>query len=153
MDKSAIVAAILEKLREEFSARRAASMSTRVSGNDSESRAENKYDTLSIEQNYLADGLARQARVAAEAAEAYEKLALRSFAPDEPIDIGALVQVAFAGSTEWFFLGPAAGGVELSIDGRAITVVTPESPLGRQILERNAGDTISAPAARILRVE
>ena len=149
MDKSKIVSAILEKLRDEFDARRSASKSTRVSGNDSESKAENKYDTLSIEQNYLADGLAKQAQVAALAAAAYEKLTLRDFAPDEPIDLGALVEIEFPGAREWFFLGPAAGGLTIQLGNREVTVLTPESPLGSQLLDRRAGGEIPDSSARI----
>lgn len=149
MAKAAIVAAVLERLREEFESRQTASKSTRATGNDAESRAENKYDTLSIEQNYLADGLARQAQAAAQAAASYEKLVLRDFAPDEPIDLGALVEVEFPGETEWFFVGPAAGGIELEHDGRPLTVITPESPLGSRLLDRVAGDSLDSPPLRI----
>lgn len=152
MPKKQIVAAILDKLRGEFDARRSASKSTRISGNDSESKAENKYDTLSIEQNYLADGLAKQARIAAQAAAAYEKLPLREFAADEPIDLGALVEIAFGRDSEWFFLGPTAGGIEIEAGGRTVTVLTAESPLGSQLLGRRAGDALPAPQWRIRRV-
>lgn len=152
MDKFQIVRSILEKLREEFESRRAASKSTRSTGNDSESKAENKYDTLSIEQNYLADGLAKQAQTAALAAAAYEKLRLQDFEPDEPIDLGALIEVRFSNESEWFFLGPAAGGMEVTHEGRAITILTPESPLGSQLLDRKAGDATTSPKARILSV-
>ncbi|MGH8047452.1 MAG: transcription elongation factor GreAB [Chthoniobacterales bacterium] len=150
MNKPALVAAILEKLRDEFESRQAASKSTRAAGNDSESKAENKYDTQSIEQNYLADGLAKQAQIAAQAADAYEKLILHDFAPNEPIDLGALVEIQVPSETEWFFLGPAAGGIELVHEGHTIIVITPESPLGSQLLDRRAADSIAALSAKIL---
>ena len=153
IDKAAVVQAILESLRQEFMDRQSASKSTRSAGNDSESKAENKYDTLSIEQNYLADGLAKQARATAMAAAAYEKLVLREFSSDEPIDLGALVEIEFPDTTEWFFLGPAAGGIEIAYGGRTIIVVTPESPLGSRLLDRKVGDTISTPPARIRKIE
>jgi hypothetical protein len=149
MDKTGIVSAILAKLRDDFESRQAASKRTREGGSDAESKAENKYDTLSIEQNYLADGLAKQAHVAAQAAAAYEKLELHDFAPGEPIDLGALVEIDFTHETEWFFLGPAAGGVELVFAERTITVLTPESPLGSQLLDRRAGDLLSMPGSSI----
>jgi transcription elongation GreA/GreB family factor len=152
MDKTKIVSAILEKLGEEFDARRSASKSTRSAGNDPESKSEGKYDTRSIEENYLADGLAKQAQAAAQAAAAYEKLRLDDFAPDEPIDLGALVEIEFANDKEWFFLGPAAGGIEIEHAGIIVTVVTPESPLGSQLLDRRTGDSIPALKARILSI-
>lgn len=140
--KQQIVALILEKLREEFEARQAASRQTRSEGNDAESKAEGKYDTRSIEENYLADGLAQQAQAAADAAAAFEKVPLEDLPPDSAVDIGALVEIEFPDGAEWFFLGPAGGGTEITFDGRTITVLTPESPLGAKILDRRAGDPI-----------
>jgi hypothetical protein len=147
--KSEIVAAILEKLREEFDSRRAVSKLTRSAGNDTESKAESKYDTLSIEENYLADGLARQAQIAATAAAAYENFELRDFGPDDAINLGALVELEFPDGREWFFLGPSGGGIEIPFDGKIITVLTPESPLGGQLIGCRRGDTTNAPKTTI----
>jgi hypothetical protein len=148
-DKSAIIETILATLREEFEARQRASKQARTGGNDAESKAESKYDTLSIEENYLADGLAKQALAAAQAAAAYEDLGPREFTPGEAIDIGALVEIEFPTGREWFFLGPAAGGIEIDQGGRSITVLTPESPLGSQLLGRRTGEATTAPKAKI----
>lgn len=149
MVKSEIVAAILEKLREEFDSRRSVSKKTRSAGNDAESKAESKYDTLSIEENYLADGLAKQAQMAATSAAAYENFALRDFGPNDAIDLGALVELEFPDGREWFFLGPSAGGTEVSIGNKTITVLTPESPLGGQLIGCHRGDTTNAPKTTI----
>jgi len=103
MNKSAIVQAIFDTLREDFETRQRSSRQTRAAGNDAETKAEGKYDTRSTEENYLADGLARQAQEAALAAAAYENVAVRDFAADEPIDLGALVRVGFGDADDWFF--------------------------------------------------
>lgn len=152
MNKQEIVSLILERLREEFESRRRVSKQTRVEGNDPESKAASKYDTLAIEENYLADGLAKQALAAAEAMAEIEKLPLRQFAEIEQIDLGALVEVEISGVREWLFLAPAAGGTEVSHAGETVTVITPESPIGSKLIGARAGDCISIPAARVLRV-
>jgi len=152
MNKSEIVALILEKLREEFEDRRRVSKLTRDGGNDAECKAESKYDTLSIEENYLADGLAKQAFAAAQAIPAIEKMHLHDFAADEPIDLGALVELEVSPANEWFFLAPSGGGTEVEHQGTTITVITPESPLGSLMLGSRAGRHIKAPPARIVRV-
>lgn len=152
MSKVAIIQAIVEKLREEFDSFRTASKQTRSAGNDAESKAEGKYDTRSTEENYLADGLARQAAAIAQAAAAFEKVEARDFAPDEAIDLGALIQVRFPGETEWFFLGPAGGGIEVSEDPLSLTVITPESPLGGYVMGKRAGDSIPELKAKIVAV-
>lgn len=151
MNKSEIVAGILDRLREEFESRSRVSKITRAGGSDAESKAEGKYDTLAIEENYLADGLAKQALAAAGAIAEIEKMALRSFSGADPIDIGALVEIEFSGAREWFFLAPSGGGTEVAHAGTTVTVITPESPLGSQLVGARAGDKISAPAARIIR--
>jgi hypothetical protein len=70
MKKLQIIEVVLEHLRGDFERRQAAAKRTREQGNDGESKSEGKYDTRSTEENYLADGLARQALEAAAAAEA-----------------------------------------------------------------------------------
>ena len=151
MNKSKIVANILDRLREEFESRSRVSKITREGGNDAESKAEGKYDTLAIEENYLADGLARQALAAAEAMAEIQKMPLRTFSKDDPIDLGALVEIEFPGAREWFFLAPSGGGTEVQHEGTLATVITPESPLGSQLIGSRVGDRTTVPAARIIR--
>ena len=147
MNKAAIVQSILAALREEFENFQRSSKKTRSAGNDVESKSEGKYDTRSIEENYLADGLAMQAQAAAESAAAYEKLVLADFDAETPIDLGALIQLEFPDETSWFFLGPAGGGIEVENEGETVTVFTPESPLGQQLLDRKVGDHTTSPRA------
>lgn len=152
MNKPAIVSSIIEALREEFEVLQKSSKQTRAAGNDAESKAEGKYDTRSIEENYLADGLARQAQGAAVAAAAYENLTVRDFEPGEEVDLGALVRLQFADAAEWFFLGPSGGGIEVANEGQTITVITPESPLGSQLPGLTAGARLASPRALVLEV-
>ena len=152
MNKSEIIVSILGRLREEFESRSRVSKITREGGNDAESKAEGKYDTLAIEENYLADGLAKQALAAAEAMAEIEKMPLRTFTEDDPIDLGALVEIESPGTREWFFLAPSGGGTEVQHEGTPVTVITPESPLGSQLIGSRAGDRTTTTAARIVRV-
>ena len=132
MKKLKIIEVVLEHLRADFERRQGAARRTRVEGNDAESKSEGKYDTRSTEENYLADGLARQALEAAIAAEVIEKMPIRDFAAGEGIDIGALVELEFAKETEFFLIATAGGGTEVVWNKKTIVVLTPESPLGSQ---------------------
>jgi hypothetical protein len=152
MNKSEIVASILDRLREEFESRSRVSKITRVGGNDAESKAEGKYDTLAIEENYLADGLAKQALAAAQAMVEIKKMPLRAFTADDPIDLGALVQLEFSAAKEWFFLAPSGGGTGVQHEATPVTVITPGSPLGSKLIGSRVGDRTTLPAARIIRV-
>ncbi len=152
MNKNSLLETIRAALVEEFEKLRVASRQTRAGGNDEESRAEDKYDTLSTEQNYLADGLAKQAQTAREAITAFDQLAPRDFSPTDPIDLGAAIQIEFPGETTWFFLAPAGGGLEIEADGELLTLITPESPLGNQISGKVVGELLARPPAKIVAV-
>ena len=43
-----------------------------------------------------------------------------------------------------YFIGPRAGGMELTVEERSILVLTPQSPLGRHLIGKRVGDTVSA---------
>ena len=152
MKKSDVLDAILAALGDEFDALRSASASTRQEGNDAESRSEGKYDTRSTEANYLADAQARHADISARALAAFQDLRVRDFSDGDPIDLGALLQVEMGREKPWFFLGPASGGLEVEVDGAEVTVVTPEAPLGRQLIGKRKGDETAQPKATILSV-
>jgi transcription elongation GreA/GreB family factor len=137
--------AILAQLRRELATQVNAAHLARDEAISEESRAENKYDTHSQEAAYLAEG---QAKLAAEI-EAnlahYATLPLPDFGPGDAIALGAVVELAAGERRTWYLLGPRAGGMELQLDGRPILVLTPQSPLGRQLLGRRVGDVVSTP--------
>lgn len=148
--KAAVLETILAALADEFESARTSSVRIRAAGNDSESKAEGKYDTRSTEDNYLADGLAKQAQTTAQAADAFKTLPPSRCTT---VELGALVELEFeaskgAGAAEWFFIGPAAGGIEVDCGGFPITVLTRESPLGSQLLGLQAGDRVGATLVR-----
>ncbi|MBL9186480.1 MAG: GreA/GreB family elongation factor [Opitutaceae bacterium] len=147
MNKSALRTAILQQLRAELGRQASAAENSRDEAISEESRAESKWDTHSQEAAYLAQGQSRIVHEIGESIALYGTLPLPDFAPGDVIAVGALVELEAArgGKHAWYFLGPRSGGLELSIDGRDVLVLTPQSPLGRQLLGRRAGDTLAAP--------
>ena len=155
MNKEALRDEICRRLRAQLSLQTGAAALARDEAISEESRPENKYDTHSQEAAYLAEG---QARLAGEIeADIARCLALR-FAPADaagPAAMGALLEVSRGGASTWYFLAPAAGGLEIELDGATILVLTPQSPLGRTLLGRRAADTVALPprgSGRIVRV-
>ena len=142
MKKTKIIEVVLEHLRADFERRQSAAKRTREQGNDAESKSEGKYDTRSTEENYLADGLARQALEATAAAEAIEQMPIRDFARGEAIDLSALVELEFAKETEFFLIATAGGGTEVAWEKKTIVVLTPESPLGSRLIGRHEGERV-----------
>jgi transcription elongation GreA/GreB family factor len=143
--KSALRTAILTQLRAELVRQTDAALLSRDEAISPESRAENKYDTHSQEAAYLAEGQARLAGEIETSLTHYTALPLPDFAPGAVIALGAVVELGARGKSTWYFLGPRAGGLELRIEGCDVLVLTPQSPLGRVLLGRRAGDTVLAP--------
>ena len=109
--------------------------------------SENKYDTRGLEAAYLAGGQARQLRDILDSIQLYEKLPVKNFAPGEPIDLTALVELETNGDRSFYFIGPKSGGLELKHQRKEIMVITPQSPLGTNLLGKKSGDRWTAPLA------
>ena len=145
MKKSVLREAILAQLRAELARQTGAALLARDEAISEESRAENKYDTHSQEAAYLAEGQARQAGEVETSLAHYAAMPLPDFAPGDLIALGAVVELGREGTGAWYFLGPRAGGLELHVEGRNVLVLTPQSPLGRELLGKRAGDTVRLP--------
>ncbi len=140
MNKRDLLAAIVAKLQSELALLTTAALATHAEATDEENKAEDKYDTRGLEASYLAHGQSKAAEEAAQAVAQFQALALRDFAAAEPIGLGALVTLEGGAR---YFVGPRAGGTEVEAGGKAVMVITPQSPLGRQILGRRQGDVVT----------
>ncbi|MEO6874456.1 MAG: transcription elongation factor [Opitutaceae bacterium] len=149
MSKSALRESILANLRATLALQVNAAQLARDEAISEESRAKNQYDTHSLEAGYLAEGQARQAVEIEESIRLISVLALPEFIAAAPIALGALVEIHDErGRATWYFLSPRAGGLELPHLRHTVLVVTPSSPLGRQLLGRYVGDTVQLPGRK-----
>ena len=140
LKKRIIVAKIIATLGAELEGYARSARAAHAGATDEQNKAENKYDTRGLEASYLARGQSAQATEVMHAIHRYESLALRQFAAQEPIDIGAIVDLERSGERTVFFIGPLAGGTEVDCQGESVLVITPQSPLGRQIIGHRQGD-------------
>ncbi len=146
MNKAALRDRIIAQLHADLANQTTAALLARDEAINEESRAESKYDTHSQEAAYLAEG---QARIAAEIQASiafYQTFTPAPFSLQDPIALGALVELTAKNQPAWFFIGPSAGGTEVLIDGQTVLVITPASPVGRQLLGRRVGDSILSPS-------
>jgi transcription elongation GreA/GreB family factor len=144
MNKVALLATIVAQLSAELERLSAAALATHGEATDTENRAENKYDTRGLEASYLAQGQSDAASETAQAIAQFRALTLCDGPSDGPVTLGTLVTVAdTTGRTSRYFVGPRAGGTEVKQDGETVMVITPSSPLGRQLIGRRAGDTLT----------
>ncbi|HWD92779.1 MAG TPA: transcription elongation factor GreAB [Verrucomicrobiae bacterium] len=152
MNKTLLLKQIVARLNENLAVLERAARASHVEATHESSRAESKYDTRGLEAAYLAGGQARQAREILDAIKLYQSLPLRDFGPSELIDLTAVVKLDADGSPALYFIGPKSGGLEVQFDGEEIVVVTPQSPMGQNLIGKKAGQRWSAkPGAPILK--
>lgn len=139
MNKAQLLKQIVASLGESLATLDKAARASHEEATHESSKAESKYDTRGLEAAYLAGGQARQAKEIMDSIELYQSLALRDFHADEPIDLTALVEMDSDAMRSWYFLGPKNGGLEVEFQGREITVITPQSPLGQNLMGKKSG--------------
>src|SRR5688572_26897458 len=142
-NKQALVRKIVAALTEELERFAKAARASHAEATDPQSKAEHKYDTRGLEAAYLAGGQARKVSEVEESIGIFQKLKLPDFGPETPIDYGALVQVEMRGGASWYFVAPRAGGLEVLHEKEEVTVITPQSPLGEQLMEKKEGEKFS----------
>ncbi len=140
MSKTQLLKQIVACLNERLGVLDKAARASHAEATHESSKAENKYDTRGLEAAYLAGGQARQAKEILDSIKIYESLALKDFARGEPIELTALVELDSGGTRSWYFIGPRNGGLEIEFQGHEVTVITPQSPLGENLMGKTAGE-------------
>ncbi len=144
MDKECIRTAVLKALQDELDRQTGAALESKAEATSQESKAEHKYDMRAQEAAYLAEGQARQAAEIANALEVYRSLSMPD-RPGGPADLGSVIALSNQGRLQHYLLGPARGGLDITVNDINMTVITPVSPLGRQLLGRREGDSVMLP--------
>ena len=143
LNKKQLVNIIVDALTQELQKAINAANEAHAAAVDDQSVAETQYDTLAIEAGYLAEGQSKRVSEFQQAIEAYQALELVAFDENSTVTIGALVQLAAdSQSRHWFFIGPAAGGFRCNLAEQAITVITPQSPMGIALIGKQQDDDI-----------
>ena len=155
MNKRTLVKKILAQLQAELESYAKAAKAAHAEATDPQSKAENKYDTRGLEAAYLAGAQSRQAAEAQLAIGKFEKLVLKDFSASSAIDLSAIVEVETRGERSFFFIGPCKGGLEVQQNGKELLILTPQAPLGQQLIGRKTGDSFKwgdGPAAAEYRI-
>ena len=159
MSKRSIIKKIIARLTDELEIYFRAAKFSRAEATHESSKAESKYDTRGLEASYLARGQSKQAAEIEAAIVEFEKLPAKKFGAGEPIGPGTLVELEHGGENSIYFIGPRAGGTEILHDKKEILVITPQSPLGEQLMDKKSGDKLQLKfgeeirAAKIMSVE
>ena len=137
MNKTTVIQKIIKTLQSELETYVRAAKFSHAEATAEENRAENKYDTRGLEASYLAAGQANKVMELESAIEAFENLKDQTTAG---VEIGSLVELEQDDFVEFYLIGPTAGGTEVELRGKEVLVITPESPLGSQLMDHETGD-------------
>lgn len=152
--KRALVDALLGKLEEELATMRRAAKDARDAATHEEAKPENDKDTRALEASYLAGAQAARVRELEGALKLVGGMTLLAL-EGQPIQASAVVTLEDDDAVRTtFFMAPFGGGIVLSAGEISVQVVSPQSPLGRALLGRTAGDVIElrGKAARELTI-
>jgi transcription elongation GreA/GreB family factor len=144
MDKATLLARIVAALETDMEVLRRAAQTAYETATAEENIAENKYDTLGLEASYLATGQARRTAEIRQALQTYQQLLLREYDPARGVQVSNLVTLEDEdGGRRLLFLGPEAAGLKIGEGDELVTVITPRSPLGQQLVGKKVDDEVS----------
>lgn len=148
LSKSAVLTAIQKTLDDELAALTRGARASFAAATDPDSRAENKYDTRTLEASYVARGQAQRVQELQAAVHLFQALA-QDLTTSPTVRLGSFILLD---EDQYYFMGPGAGGTEVILEGKEILVITPASPLGQRLMGKRAGETLQLPAGPTFRI-
>jgi transcription elongation GreA/GreB family factor len=116
-----------------------------------ESKAEDSHDTRGLEASYLAGAQMARAESLKKTIAAYQFMNIRELKTDDPIEIGAFIEMAYGGRKSHYFLVSQGGGIAATIDGKTVQVITSAAPLGEALLGKKVGDVFEVEVQNVHR--
>lgn len=124
---------MIKQLEMELARQAQANAQANAATSFSAANADKQRDTTGVEAAFLAHGYATHCLELASRLEELKAMSLENFTGQE-IDVGALVEVEMNGEVDCCMLLNYGGGTEVTVDGKTVTVITPESPLGQVLM-------------------
>ncbi len=143
--KRAIIDAVIQKIELELGRQSNANAQSNAATSFSASNADKQRDTTGFEAAFLAHGYARHCMDLSHHLDELRTMPIEDFTGQE-IDVGALVEVDLAGDVDSYLLLNCGGGTEVQVEARKVTVITPESPLGRVLMGNVEAGFVELPS-------
>ena len=67
---------------------------------------------------------------------------IKEFTASDDIQTSAIVELEHSGRTDLYFLAPLGAGTIIEVEGREMEVITTNSPLGEELLDKRVDDDI-----------
>ncbi len=143
MNKQQLRQDIVDTLKIQLASAMNAAQQAHDAATHEQSKAETQYDTLGLENAYLAQGLGRRIDELIQSISLLENWTIKDFTPDDDIYLGALLTLQLTAKKETLtvFIAISGGGVVLKQGANTIKVITPQTPLGQALLGLGVEDT------------
>ncbi len=147
MDKRALTAQMIAKVRESIAvAEREAAAAAEAAREGEEPAAKREDARMAIEYGGLARGQQQRVKQARMVLSAIESFHPAPIAQGGRVEVGAILEIEDedTGAGRTLFLAPAGAGLELTgpDGGGFLQVVTPSSPIGKAAMGQRVGDSI-----------
>lgn len=119
-----------------------AAQNTKDAATHEENKPENKYDTRGLEASYLARAQIERVLDLKGLRNGLQSMKIRSFQESDPIALTAVIQLQSLNKSFWVLLLPQGGGQSFAFEGISYKVITPESPLGSQLIGKQIEDVV-----------
>lgn len=150
--KQQALAALKSAIKQDLANAQASHKAMQEGATHEESKPENDKDTRALEASYVARGQAKRVMEFEEELAKLNALKLRPFDARAPAALGAVVELSDDDDEVLvYFLAPAGGGRRLMVAERALTVVTPEAPVGRALVGRRQDDDVEIRTPQAIR--
>lgn len=119
-----------------------AAQNTKDAATHEENKPENKYDTRGLEASYLARAQIERVMDLKGLRNGLQSMKIRDFKDSDRIALTAVIQLQSQEKSFWVLLLPQGGGQSVSFEGITYKVITPESPLGSQLVGKLVDDVV-----------
>lgn len=151
MNKDDVLKAFKKELQAKWEHAKETLEKSHKSATSSEAKQEGKYDTRSIEESYLAQGLTNNLKEIEDAISSLNSFIFEDyFTLVEP---GALVGMERNGEVNYFLISEKGGGHSIQQAGAEVTIISTDAPLFQSISGKFVGQTSSLNDATIQSIE
>lgn len=141
IDKKQILTLVIAEIDKQFTTALYAAETARSGSTHDDAEAKSKYDTQATELSYLADGQGMRAEALAKDLRYAKQFQIREFIDDDAADVGAMVVVA-KNSLCYYFILPFGAGTTVQVENQKIQVISPQSSLGKALIDSYTGDVL-----------
>lgn len=139
MNRDATMAAVAKAFAVELDGVERMAALASAEATSSESKSEGKYDTRATEASYLARGQAVRVGALRRLVSWFQQ---DITVQNERVAIGSLVHVDDDGTQAWWLMLPDGGGRKVDVDGTTVVILTPISPVGKEMMGAEVGDEV-----------